>query len=205
VTVAKSDKTLNVFTVLIYPLPLSAIPPQLQHFDEKSKTIYYFHHNFHHGNHMTKTILILLLLFVAPGCAHKEIGIAKFPDGVTQSVFRPGSMKWVKCPPNLPKNCEIAILDGHPKQFDLFTIRFRVQKGFKMAPHSHPRDERATVLSGEIAVAFGKDATLKDAKRFGPGDHYINKRGAIHTVWVTKDNTVVQLSGIGPWKANFIR
>ncbi|MCB0663641.1 MAG: hypothetical protein KDC24_12925, partial [Saprospiraceae bacterium] len=65
------------------------------------------------------------------------------------------------------------------------------------------KDERVTILSGQLSVAFGKDATYADAKHFLPGDYYVNKRGAVHTVWVDS-NSVIQITGIGPWEANFV-
>ena len=67
--------------------------------------------------------------------------------------------------------------------------------------HTHPKDERVTLLSGKVAVAFGKDATREDANEFGPGDYYVNARGAVHTVWI-EGPTVLQVTGVGPWEVH---
>ncbi|MCL4709428.1 hypothetical protein KJ068_30130 [bacterium] len=72
-----------------------------------------------------------------------------------------------------------------------------------MPPHSHPKDERVTLLSGKVAVAFGAEATRENAKEFGPGDYYVNARGAIHSVWADT-LSVIQITGIGPWEAKFV-
>jgi quercetin dioxygenase-like cupin family protein len=100
-----------------------------------------------------------------------------------QHVVQAEDIQWRPCPPNLPSGCEIAILEGNPQSPDLFTVRFRLSEEFFMPPHSHPKDERVTVLSGKMAVAFGMNATRENAKQFGPGDYYVNARGAIHSVW----------------------
>jgi hypothetical protein len=59
------------------------------------------------------------------------------------------------------------------------------------------------MLEGSVAVAFGPDAGHADAKRFGPGDYYVNARGAVHSVWVDEPS-VIQITGIGPWEAHFV-
>lgn len=147
---------------------------------------------------------LLLLLFMAlTGCAHKEIGVMPFAEGKVQHVVYAKSTPWKPCPPFVPKGCEIAVLDGHPKKPDMFTVRFRVQKSFFMPAHTHPKDERVTVISGKAAVGFGKDVQRKDAREFGPGDYYVNARGAVHKVWINGP-TVIQITGIGPWEAHFI-
>jgi hypothetical protein len=85
----------------------------------------------------------------------------------------------------------------------LFTVRFKVDGSFFMPAHWHPKDERVTILQGKAYVAFGEDGTRESAKGFGPGDYYVNAREAIHKVWAD-DNTIIQITGIGPWEAHFI-
>jgi quercetin dioxygenase-like cupin family protein len=103
----------------------------------------------------------------------------------------------------LPSGCEIAVLEGNPQSPDLFTVRFRLSEEFVMPPHSHPKDERVTVLKGKMSVAFGMDGTRENAKQFVPGDYYVNARGAIHTVWADT-LSIIQITGIGPWEAVFV-
>jgi len=153
---------------------------------------------------MKTLFLSFMSVFFLLGCAHKEIGVMKFPQGEVQHVVRAEKINWKDCPPNLPNACEIAVLEGSPKSADLFTVRFKLGKTFLMPAHTHPKDERVTILSGKVAVAFGKEAKRKDAKVFGPGDYYVNSRGAIHTVWGVEDS-ILQITGIGPWEADFFK
>ena len=150
------------------------------------------------------SVLIMSLAFssYAQG-PFEDLGMMEFPEGEVQHVVLADDIQWKPCPPHLPEGCEITILEGDPQGTDLFTVRFQVAKGFLMAPHTHPKDERVTIISGKVSVAFGPEATHDEAKHFGPGDYYVNKRGAIHTVWAD-ENSILQITGIGPWQANFI-
>lgn len=154
---------------------------------------------------MTKisSLLALAIVLGVLGCAHSPVGEMSFPDGTVQHVVRADAAPWMPCPPHLPPGCDIAVLEGNPKAAELFTVRFRLDKGFVMPPHTHPRDERVTVMEGRVSVAFGRDGTHATARTFGPGDYYINARGAIHTVWAD-EASVVQITGIGPWEADFV-
>jgi quercetin dioxygenase-like cupin family protein len=145
---------------------------------------------------------LLVALFIS-GCAQSGVGDFDFADGVVQHAVPAGEMPWKPCPPNLPSGCEIAVLEGNPRDTGLFTVRFRLSEDFVMPPHTHPRDERVTVLKGQMAVAFGPDGTREAATEFGPGDYYVNARGSVHTVWASKSSEI-QITGFGPWEADFV-
>lgn len=144
--------------------------------------------------------LLPVLILLAGASSSQEIGVMQFPEGEVQHIVRFESTPWAPCPPTLPAGCEMAVLEGNPQGEDLFTVRFRVSDTFLMPPHWHPKDERVTILTGTVAVAFGADGDRQDATEFGPGDYYVNARHAVHTVWI-EGPTVLQITGIGPWKA----
>lgn len=150
-------------------------------------------------------LLVLLFALALAGCstAPAPIGEMQFPEGEVQHAVLAENIEWTPCPAHLPPGCELTVLEGSPKIADLFTVRFQLDAGFYMPPHTHPKDERVTIISGQVAVAFGADATREDAKTFGPGDYYVNKREEIHIVWADS-TSILQITGIGPWKADFI-
>ncbi len=148
--------------------------------------------------------LIVSLILIGSLQLLAQVGEMKFPEGEVQHVVHAEDIQWKPCPPNLPEGCEMAVLEGDPKSNDFFTVRFKISGEFVMPPHTHPKDERATILQGKAYVAFGKDATRKDAKEFVPGDYYVNARNAVHTVWAD-DGTIIQVTGIGPWEAQFVK
>lgn len=145
----------------------------------------------------------LLLLAVAASCAgargKREVGRLELPPGTVQHAVRFDSTPWWPCPPTMPPGCELFVLEGDPQAEDLYGVRLRLAEGFHLPPHSHPKDERVTVLAGRVAVAFGKEAKRETAQVFGPGDYYVNARGAVHSVWVEAP-AVLQLVSVGPWK-----
>ena len=130
-------------------------------------------------------------------------GELQLAEDIDQHAVKSTDIVWRPCPQNLPAGCEIAVLEGDPQSEGLFTIRFRLPTGFVVPPHTHPAEERVTLLSGQLSVAFGADATHAKAATFGPGDYYVNARNAIHTVWTDEDSEL-QITGVGPWQANFV-
>jgi quercetin dioxygenase-like cupin family protein len=153
---------------------------------------------------MTKGLgCYLLIALSVSGCTQSLVGEFDFAEGVVQHAVPSDEMPWKPCPPSLPSGCEIAVLEGDPRAPGMFTVRFRLNEEFLMPPHTHPRDERVTVLEGRMAVAFGTNGTRENAREFGPGDYYVNARDAVHTVWASKSSEI-QITGIGPWEAHFV-
>lgn len=156
---------------------------------------------------MNKALTLSTIIFtmLLSACATKKMGVVNFPAGKVQIVVKANNTQWKPCPPKLKKGCDgVFILDGSPKKENLYNVRYKLNTAFIMPPHTHPKDERVTIIKGKMAIAFGKNAKRKDAKVFGPGDYYINARNQIHTVWVVKP-AVIQITGIGPWEAHFIK
>ena len=72
-----------------------------------------------------------------------------------------------------------------------------------MPAHSHPKDERVTVIKGSVAVGFGENVARDAASEFVAGDFYVNARNEIHKVWIDADS-IVQITGIGPWVVDYV-
>lgn len=125
---------------------------------------------------------------------------AALPDGVDQVVRRDGEIEWGPCPPGplAGEGCKMAVLEGDPKAEQLFTFRIRTTEPFVLPPHTHPRNERVTVIDGALYVGFGDTVDKAASTRFEVGDYYVNRAGAPHFVWSDEPMTV-QLTGIGPW------
>jgi len=109
---------------------------------------------------------------------------------------------WKPGPPNMPKGVELSVLEGDPKQAGIFTLRLKAPPGFMLAPHTHPVDERVTVISGSISVGFGARIEKQSARTFRAGAFYVNPPGATHYVF-SDQGAVVQITGMGPWKVDF--
>lgn len=131
---------------------------------------------------------------------------AGFAEGVEQIVHRAGEIEWGPCPPGplSEVECRMAVLEGNPKVEQIFTFRIRTSGPFVLPPHTHPRNERVTVIEGVVYVGFGDTVDKASSTRFEAGDYYVNRAGAHHFVWSDEPMTV-QLTGIGPWAIHPVR
>jgi mannose-6-phosphate isomerase-like protein (cupin superfamily) len=138
------------------------------------------------------------------GCVGKNFGAgsAHAPRPAIQHtaneiVFRPG-------PPNMPKGVEMVVLEGDPKAEGTFTIRLKAPASFSLAPHTHPADERVTVLEGTVSVGFGSATDRTTAKTFGAGSFYLNPANVAHYVF-SDEGATLQITGEGPWRVDFLQ
>lgn len=106
---------------------------------------------------------------------------------------------WTDAPPTMPRGTKIAVLEGSPREAGVFTIRLKVPAGAAVAPHTHPRPERVTVLSGKVTVSIGGKETT-----FGPGGFYVNPPDEVHSLEFAEE-TVLQLTCEGPWELNYVK
>ncbi len=111
---------------------------------------------------------------------------------------------WKPGPASMPKGTKMAVLEGDPKAAGMFTMRLMIPKGSRVAPHWHPRPERVTILSGEVGVGFGDEFAAKDVTKFHAGGFYVNPPESHHYVDFTRDS-VIQITGEGPWEIHFLK
>jgi quercetin dioxygenase-like cupin family protein len=126
---------------------------------------------------------------------------ATVPEGAIQlpadvQVWKPGS-------PSLPAGSQMLVLEGDPKKPGLFTIRLKLPAGSRVQPHWHPQPERATVISGTVAVGFGESFDEAHMKTFGAGSYYVNPPRVPHYLSFRQDS-VVQLTSEGPWELHYV-
>ncbi|HKS22258.1 MAG TPA: cupin domain-containing protein [Thermoanaerobaculia bacterium] len=113
------------------------------------------------------------------------------------------SIVWKQGPPTMPKGARIAVLEGDPSKSGIFTLRIKFPAGAIVGPHWHPRPERVTLLSGRVMVGFGDVVDTSKTKTFHAGDFYVNPPDVHHFVVVPVE-TVVQVTGEGPWETHLL-
>src|SRR3954462_15190437 len=109
------------------------------------------------------------LLAVASGVlatAAIPLAIAQSPE--EQKRFTPQDIKWSPAPPSLPAGAEVALLYGDATKEGLFALRLKVPKGYRVPPHTHPKPEIGTVLSGTVRLGMGDRVHASDL--FIPND-----------------------------------
>lgn len=110
---------------------------------------------------------------------------------------------WKEGPPSMPKGTQLAVLEGDLRAPGLFTVRLKLPAGSVIAPHTHPRHERVTVLSGRVLVGFGKKVDQSSATEFRAGGFYVNPPDEPHYL-VIAEETVLQLTCEGPWVLAYV-
>jgi quercetin dioxygenase-like cupin family protein len=144
--------------------------------------------------------LLLLVLFAAGAPFARERSGGR-PPGLR---FLPDQIPWKPAASTLPAGTRVALLEGDPNQTGLVTLRLRVGPGFRLPPHTHPADERVTVLSGAVRVGFGDvvdDAARTESVLHPAGSFYVNPRGVPHFVEADEE-TVLQITVEGPWRVD---
>src|SRR6202171_1889686 len=119
------------------------------------------------------------------------------------ALFPSDKIKWQAGPPSLPKGAMMAILEGDPNKKGPFVFRVKMPDGYRVPPHTHPKTERITVISGTFNIGMGKISDEKATKAMPAGTYGYWETGMEHFVWI-KGETVVQFHGMGPWSIQYV-
>src|SRR5688572_29978670 len=71
------------------------------------------------------------------------------------AIHTPDGLRWGDGPPSLPPGAMVAVLEGDPTRPGPFVMRLRLPDGYRLPPHTHPKRERVTVVSGTFHVGMG--------------------------------------------------
>jgi quercetin dioxygenase-like cupin family protein len=140
-------------------------------------------------------VVVLALRVPAPSAGHDEDAMP--------SLHKAESIKWQDGPPSLPPGAKIAVLEGNPSKRGPFVFRVKVPDGYLIPPHTHPKPERVTVISGTFNLGMGDKFDATKTEALSAGAYGTWPSGMKHFVWV-KGETVVQFHGDGPWMINYI-
>jgi hypothetical protein len=118
-------------------------------------------------------------------------------------LFPPAQVKWTEAPTSIPPGAKIAVLEGDPSKEGPFVLRLRLPDGYRVPPHTHPKPERVTVLTGMLYIGMGEKFDPKGGYAMPAGTFGTWGAGMAHFAW-TKGETVIQLHGIGPWSIHYL-
>ena len=124
-------------------------------------------------------------------------------DAMEVSLHYPNELKWTDAPPSLPRGAKIAVLEGDPGKEGPFVFRALLPDGYRIPPHTHPKMERITVISGTFNVGMGDAFDQTKTKPMPAGTYGFWPAGMKHFVWA-KGETVIQFHGMGPWSLKYI-
>jgi len=130
-----------------------------------------------------------------PNPAHKE--------AMDVDLYPADKIKWQTGPASLPKGAMIAVLEGDPTKEGPFVFRVKIPDGYKVPPHTHPKTERVTVISGSFNIGMGDKFDLAATRPMPAGTYGYWPAGMKHFVWA-KGETVLQFHGMGPWSIQYV-
>ena len=141
------------------------------------------------------TAIAVFGLVALPGSAAEQTGEHK--------LIAPQDIKWGPGPASLPSGAQAAVLYGDPAKEGMFAFRLKVPKGYHIAPHSHPKPELVTVISGTARLGMGATADRAKAQVLPADSFFALSPGMAHYFFADED-TVIQLNSMGPWEINYI-
>jgi hypothetical protein len=118
-------------------------------------------------------------------------------------LFPSDSIGWQKGPPSLPPGAMMAVLEGDPTREGPFVFRLKLPDGYHVPPHTHPKTERITVISGTFNVGMGDKFNENQTRPMPAGTYGYWPTGMKHFVWA-KGETVLQFHGTGPWSIQYV-
>jgi quercetin dioxygenase-like cupin family protein len=118
-------------------------------------------------------------------------------------LYSPTAIEWKAAPAALPPGAKMSVLEGDPMKEGPFVVRFQFPDGYHVPPHTHPKTERVTVISGILNLSTGEALDRSSAKKLPAGSFGYWPAGMKHTAW-SEGETVIQLHGTGPWQINYV-
>jgi quercetin dioxygenase-like cupin family protein len=129
-------------------------------------------------------------------------GVARGGAVEAHRTFLPQDIKWETAPSSLPGGAEMAVLYGDPSSEGDFVIRIKAPKGYRVPPHTHPKAELVTIISGAFSFGRGQAADRASVEKLPAGGFLSMPAGVLHYVFVDEDS-VLQINASGPWKIDY--
>jgi quercetin dioxygenase-like cupin family protein len=150
-----------------------------------------------------KTIVGLVLVVLFAIVFDQARSSAEETQPGEMRLYPPTTIEWKPGPAALPPGARMAVLEGDPAKEGPFVVRFQFPEGYHVPPHTHPKTERVTVISGTLLLATGEALDRNSAKELPAGSFGYWPAGMKHAAW-SEGETVIQLHGVGPWQINYV-
>jgi len=95
------------------------------------------------------------------------------------------------------------MLEGKADEPGAHTYRVRMPARFRVEPHTHPADERITVLQGPWHLGLGESFDTSHLKAIPAGSFVIIPAGTPHFI-STENEAIIQVHGVGAVSITFV-
>src|ERR1700704_5778026 len=140
--------------------------------------------------------------------AAMTVFVAALPDSAVgqmgeHKLIAPQDIKWGPAPPSVPPQAQAAVLYGDPGKEGMFAFRLKLPKDYRIPPHTHPKPEIVTVISGTFRLGMGENPDVSKALALPAGSFFVMAPGMVHAAFADED-TVIQLNSTGPWGITYV-
>lgn len=150
-----------------------------------------------------KYVIGALVLASGPAYAADQSAHAAHAAQPAHKIVTSEQVNWTAGPASFQPGSQAAVLYGDPSKEGVFVMRLKLPAGFRIAPHTHPKPEILTVISGAFHIGMGTVVDPAEAQRLPAGGFFAFDPGLAHYAHV-EEETVVQLSSTGPWTINYV-
>lgn len=98
----------------------------------------------------------------------------------------------------------VARIIGKGTESGPYVYRVKFPSGRVVQAHSHPDDRTYTVISGTWHIGWGEKYDESKLIALGPGSFYTEPAGVAHFVATPDGEAIVQVTGTGPTKADYV-
>jgi quercetin dioxygenase-like cupin family protein len=163
---------------------------------------------------LTRMIVMVAIGAGFTSSSRSDAGLST-QSATTHMMVDPSGLEWRPLPKEWTEGApppgfdpvgrtEVAIVSGDPtREGALYVIRLRSTPGTRLPVHWHPNDEHITVLSGTWCVGMGDRFDEGACRDMPAGSYVFVPNGSRH--FAVARGTVVQIHGIGPFKAVFVK
>jgi quercetin dioxygenase-like cupin family protein len=144
-------------------------------------------------NRSIKVICFAVFLFASLFSAHAT-------DPVFQSLDQ---VKWGPAPPALPAGAQTAALSGDPMSDSPFVLIVKFPANYRVAAHSHPKNENLTVISGTLFMGMGDKLDASAGKPLTAGGYALMPANMNHYVY-SEAEMVFTVHGQGPVEFKYV-
>lgn len=138
------------------------------------------------------------ILLSSAALAALALGTGQSQAGVSEKAFirtpDDAAVVWGPCPAFLPKGCGLAVLHGDPAKQNA-DVLLRVPGGSVLAHHKHTSPERIVLMSGEMAVRYDGQQSV----RLRPATYAYGPAGLAHeATCLSKEPCVLFIAFVEP-------
>ena len=121
----------------------------------------------------------------------------------TPTIVTPDKVTWVAGTGPMA-GVQMAVLSGDPTKSGPYTLRLKLPANTTFPPHFHADTEDVTVISGSLWVGLGDRIDTSKLLQL-PAGSFASVPHGIHHYAVTKEETVIQLNGMGPFTMTAVK